>query len=251
MFQLDQNGQLPPNTQIWYNDELTPAGTAYKVSILAAGGGLVYGPQFFILAGASPSSVDNMFPSTIGGSVPVFSTAILANPTTTQSINTQGLSFQNGGLVTGFSDAGLTVKWQLNNATGAMDVYNGVSGVGNKVNYTVAQDDRTAQNATVGPITLVTGTATTGGHYWVLGFIECTTSDASGATVVFSETHTSDGLSVTVSSNALSLASTTNTNQRMQSFVNVDANANITYTATVTGVPTTAKYSIHVSVVKL
>lgn len=95
-FKLDANGQLPSNAEIWYNDELTPAGTAYQVSVVAAGGGLLYGPEYFIFAGTSPSNVGGMFPSIFGGSVPVFSTAILANPVAPQTIAAQPLSVPGG-----------------------------------------------------------------------------------------------------------------------------------------------------------
>lgn len=60
---LDVNGSVPANTAIIANDELTPAGTFYRVTVEQAGGGRVYGPDSFSITGVSPINLNNLVPS--------------------------------------------------------------------------------------------------------------------------------------------------------------------------------------------
>lgn len=60
-FTLDVNGNIPANTQIWANDELTPAGTTYAVSV-TKGLGLVWGSDNISIAGISPININNLTP---------------------------------------------------------------------------------------------------------------------------------------------------------------------------------------------
>lgn len=60
--QLDVNGLIPAGTQIWATDELTPA-TTYVLSVVAAGGGLVWKSGRTSLTGTSPININNVVPS--------------------------------------------------------------------------------------------------------------------------------------------------------------------------------------------
>ena len=69
---LNASGQIPANTQIWANDELTPTGTFYKCSVVAPGGSLVWGEEDFSITGASPINMNSLVPVLSAGS-PVYS----------------------------------------------------------------------------------------------------------------------------------------------------------------------------------
>jgi hypothetical protein len=62
VFQLDSNGTLPVNAQLWFSDEMSQL-ILYSVSVLAAGGGLVYGPEYYLLIGPGPLNVSTLVPS--------------------------------------------------------------------------------------------------------------------------------------------------------------------------------------------
>lgn len=89
-FTLDNNGSIPVNSQLWANDELSPSGTTYTVSVLAPGGGLIWGAENFSIAGSSPINLNNLS-ATLSGGV-VFSGAVLLNPTAIQTITGFGLT---------------------------------------------------------------------------------------------------------------------------------------------------------------
>ena|SRR5579864_5727330 len=59
---LNTDGTVP-STQVWANDELTPA-TTYCVTV-ESDEGLVYGQEYFSLAGTSPISLTAITPSLI------------------------------------------------------------------------------------------------------------------------------------------------------------------------------------------
>lgn len=61
-FTLDSTGAIPANTQIWANDELSPTGTFYALTIMEQGGGVIYGPEYFVIAGASPINLNQLVP---------------------------------------------------------------------------------------------------------------------------------------------------------------------------------------------
>lgn len=69
-FQLDIQGELGPDARIWANDELSPVSTYYRFAVLDLGGGMVWGPEFMVLAGDAPLDFDSLVP--IGGIPPVF-----------------------------------------------------------------------------------------------------------------------------------------------------------------------------------
>lgn len=64
---LNASGAIPAATTIWCNDELTPTGTFYTLSVLEQGGGIVYGPENFTIAGSSPINLNNIVPISSGG----------------------------------------------------------------------------------------------------------------------------------------------------------------------------------------
>lgn len=64
---LTSAGAIPANTSIWANDELNPAGTFYQLTVMEVGGGVVYGPEYFTISGASPINLNNIVPTGGGG----------------------------------------------------------------------------------------------------------------------------------------------------------------------------------------
>jgi hypothetical protein len=102
--QLNSYGQIPAGVIIWANDELSPDGTVYITSVIAPGGGLVYGPQELSLTGSSPININNAVPTTENVA---FVAPVLLNPTATQEI-------------TGFDlivDSNLSIKSSLTHKT--------------------------------------------------------------------------------------------------------------------------------------
>lgn len=81
-FNLDSTGSLAAGSKCWFNDELSPANTTYTVSVIAAGGGLVWGAESIYVNGAS-FNLNTAVPTTTGVS---FGNVVLQNPTTVQTI---------------------------------------------------------------------------------------------------------------------------------------------------------------------
>lgn len=80
---LDSTGSVPANTKVWFNDELSPAGTTYTTSVVAPGGGLVWGAESVYINGATFN---------LSAAVPtvqnvLLANAILANPSGVQTIS--------------------------------------------------------------------------------------------------------------------------------------------------------------------
>lgn len=65
--QLDATGSIPAATTIWANDELSPGGTTYQLTVAENGGGRVYGPEQFSITGSSPINLNSFTPSSSGG----------------------------------------------------------------------------------------------------------------------------------------------------------------------------------------
>jgi hypothetical protein len=128
-------------------------------------------------------------------------------------------------------------------------LYNNVATVGNGLSASNGQDDKTSQSASIGAVTLITGGAATGGHYLVNWSAGISVSDASGAAFTLSVTYTSESVSRTFTTGATAFASTANIAFGALP-INVDNSTNITYSTTVTGVPTTGRYAVHVWAVK-
>lgn len=66
---LTANGQIPANTSIYANDELSPSGTVYKATVVATGGGRVWGPEFLAITGVSPIDINLLVPTSTAGLV--------------------------------------------------------------------------------------------------------------------------------------------------------------------------------------
>lgn len=131
------------------------------------------------------------------------------------------------------------------NGSGLLSNYNGIATVGNGIAASYGQDDKTAQSASIGAVTLFTGTASSGGHWRICYATGITTSDASGATYVLTPAWTQDGVSRTSASASIAFASTANQGVTCVP-VNADNSTNLSYSTTVTGTPTTGRYATHV-----
>lgn len=67
---LNASGQIPGSTTILANDELNPSGTVYQATVIAVGGGRVWGEQPLSITGGSPINLNLLVPvSTPGGVV--------------------------------------------------------------------------------------------------------------------------------------------------------------------------------------
>jgi len=128
-------------------------------------------------------------------------------------------------------------------------LYNNVSIVGNGLTATYGQDDKTSQSASIGTVTLLTGTASSGGHYQISFTTRVTTSDASGATYILTLNWTEDGIARSSATSPIAFASTANGQPGTQ-VINADNSTNVTYSTTVTGSPTTGRYAVHVWLAK-
>lgn len=60
--QLDVNGNIPANTQVWANDELQPAGTFYHVVLADNTFGTTYKERLTI-SGNSPININTLVPT--------------------------------------------------------------------------------------------------------------------------------------------------------------------------------------------
>jgi hypothetical protein len=81
---LDSTGSIPANTSVWFNDELTPSGTTYTVTVVNQFGGIVWGPETVQLTGASFNF--NTFTPTGVPNLIVLPNAVYINPPGSQSV---------------------------------------------------------------------------------------------------------------------------------------------------------------------
>lgn len=88
-FTLDNNGSIPSSSQLWANDELSPSGTTYSVSVLQSGGGVVWGAENLSVAGSSPVNLNNAVASVQNVTL---ANPVLQNPSAAQSITGFGLT---------------------------------------------------------------------------------------------------------------------------------------------------------------
>jgi len=86
---LDANGDMPGGFTILANDELTPSGTFYLTTVFDSNGARVFGPERWVLSGASPIDLDTLIPTIVD---PAFANPILSNPAAAQVINDFDLS---------------------------------------------------------------------------------------------------------------------------------------------------------------
>lgn len=80
---LTATGDMPGSFTMLANDELTPSGTFYLVTVFDSNGARVFGPERWVLSGASPIDLDTLTPTIVD---PAFADPILANPTASQTI---------------------------------------------------------------------------------------------------------------------------------------------------------------------
>ena len=59
---LDQTGSIPSGTQVWANDELSPATTFYHLTVQDGSSGTAYRERLTI-AGASPINLNSLVPT--------------------------------------------------------------------------------------------------------------------------------------------------------------------------------------------
>jgi hypothetical protein len=60
---LEKDGSLPEDTEVWANDELSPAGTYYTATLQEpVTGENIYGPELWPLLGASPIELSDIVP---------------------------------------------------------------------------------------------------------------------------------------------------------------------------------------------
>lgn len=85
---LDSTGSLPVNTLIWFTDELTPTGLTYTVSVVAPGGGLIWGAESVSITGNS-FNLNFAVPTTLNV---LLSNPLVSNPTGIQTINSFALA---------------------------------------------------------------------------------------------------------------------------------------------------------------
>lgn len=67
---LDATGKIPAGTTLWGNDQLTPSGTGYTVTIHNSAGTTIAGPFTWIVQGSSPIDLSQEQPSSAGVSYP-------------------------------------------------------------------------------------------------------------------------------------------------------------------------------------
>lgn len=112
---LDSEGNIPAETVVWANDELTPSGTYYIASVKAPNFGFVYGPENWPIAGTSPINVNLIPPGqsappaqiVIAGDVAV--SGIPANGQIIVATGSNTAQWENieGGTVTSVATAGI------------------------------------------------------------------------------------------------------------------------------------------------
>jgi len=85
---LDNTGSLPANTLVVFTDELSPSGLTYTVSVVAPGGGLVWGAESIPITGAS-FNLNTAVPTTLNI---LLANPVITNPTSIQTINSFALA---------------------------------------------------------------------------------------------------------------------------------------------------------------
>lgn len=118
-FTLDNTGSIPANSKIYFNDELTPVGTTYTVSVVEHGGGLVWGAESVSIVGTS-FNLNNAQPTTQNV---MLANVVLTNPSSAQTITGFDLNLVGGNLnVTGNETVSGTVTSGAAHVTGNQTV---------------------------------------------------------------------------------------------------------------------------------
>lgn len=209
-------------------------------------------PAFTDISGViDPTQLPNPSAITLGGVKSLiavahnFLTSIGTNGTPTQAQPSSADLSDVTSLVT------LTGAQSLSNKTFSdkITTYNNVANVGNGLSATNGQADVLNQSANINTTNVITGGASSGGHYLINWSSGISIADASGASFTLSITYTSEGIVRTFTTSAITFASTANITFGALP-VNVDNSTNITYSTTVTGAPTTGRYALHIWAVK-
>lgn len=85
---LDSTGSLPAGTLIFFTDEITPTGLTYTISVVAPGGGLIWGAESVSITGNS-FNLNLAVPTTLSV---LLSNPVVTNPTGIQTINSFALA---------------------------------------------------------------------------------------------------------------------------------------------------------------
>lgn len=119
-FNLDQNGSLMAGSKVWANDELDPVGTYYTATVTASGGGVIWGPQWVVIAGFDPVDLTSIVPLRMIPPLNQFSTS------TTPAVFAMGVSDTPVSSELGFDpNAFMTVSDELILAPGANVLFSG------------------------------------------------------------------------------------------------------------------------------
>ena len=127
---LNASGQIPGSTTILANDELNPSGTIYQATVIAVGGGRVWGEQRLSISGASPVNINNLIPLTTPGLVTYgtvsFTYLLSGTNTAAAMVVGTGASLTRSG--SGSIDASLLLggTWAIPGAIGATTPNSGV-----------------------------------------------------------------------------------------------------------------------------
>jgi hypothetical protein len=89
---LDNTGSIPANYKLWFSDELSPGNLTYTISVVAPGGGLIWGAESVLITGNS-FNLNTAVPTTLSI---LLSNPVLQNPLSSQSISVGNLSILNG-----------------------------------------------------------------------------------------------------------------------------------------------------------
>jgi hypothetical protein len=85
---LDNTGSLPNGTLVFFTDELSPSGLTYTISVVAPGGGLIWGAESVPITGAS-FNLNTAVPTTLNI---LLASPVIQNPTSIQTITNFALA---------------------------------------------------------------------------------------------------------------------------------------------------------------
>lgn len=105
---LDGSGNIP-STAVFFNDELSPAGTFYTAQVSDPSGAIVYAPTSWIFAGATGLNLNTLTPATGGVSYP---SPVVTTPSADQSITAANLLPASGNSTQSLGSA--AAQWLAN-----------------------------------------------------------------------------------------------------------------------------------------
>jgi len=224
-----------------YTTALQHNGVAVQASDLSNG---VTGSGAIVLA-TSPTLVTPVLGVATGTSLALGGGTPL---TTTNRTGSGNLVLATSPALTG-PDIGVATGTSLG-LTSKIVTYNNIATASNGVATCFNSVDLTGQSASIGSTSIISGGASTGGFYLVTLVLACTTADASGASVTATIGWTGDSVARTFTTSGVAFASTSNAALISLPLFS-DNSVNITYSTTVSGAPTTGRYSLHLRGVKV